>query len=178
MVFLSIEQIFIYLSTSTVRSWWVSVEWWQLVAAIHDEGDGLMLCERHSDAYDHMNTFLFYHGWNWHIVYHQTVFVGFPSQFHGCCPNRWWFLWVSPALWQLADHHCVFWWTAGILIEEKNWPPFLPILHHSIAKDIPLHTQRIQYFAYGSWLGTKLFILTASCDVIWIVSSDVVDFSM
>ncbi len=59
------------------------------------------------------------------------------------------------------------------MIEEKNWPPFLPILHHSIAKDIPLHTQRIQYFAYGSWLGTKLFILTASCDVIWIVSSDV-----
>ncbi len=74
--------------------------------------------------------------------------------------------------------HCVLWWTAGILIEEKNWPPFLPILHHSIAKDIPLHTQRIQYFAYGSWLGTKLFILTASCDVIWIVSSDVVDSSM
>ncbi len=50
-----------------------------------------MLCERHSDAYDHMNTFLFYHGWNWHIGYHQTVFVEFSSQFHGCCPNRWWF---------------------------------------------------------------------------------------
>jgi hypothetical protein len=41
-------------------------------------------------------------------------------------------------------------------VEEKNWPPFLPILHHSIAKDIPLHTQRIQYFAYGSWLGIML----------------------
>jgi hypothetical protein len=41
---------------------------------------------------------------------------------------------------------------------EKNWPPFLPILHHNVAKDIPLHTQRIQYLAYGIWLGTKLFI--------------------
>ncbi len=117
-----------------------------------------MLCEWHSDAYYHMNTFLFYHGSNGYIGYHQTVSVEFSSQFHGCCPNRWWFLWVSQALWQLlADHHCVFWWAAGILI-EKNWPPFLPILHHNVAKDIPLHTQRIQYLAYGIWLGTKLFI--------------------
>ncbi|CAK9253774.1 unnamed protein product [Sphagnum tenellum] len=64
---------------------------------------------------------------------------------------------------------------AGILIEEKNWPPFLPILHHSIAKDIPLHTQRIQYFAYGSWLGIMLclfwnFICTTAA---WIGGPDV-----
>ncbi|CAK9865969.1 unnamed protein product [Sphagnum jensenii] len=64
---------------------------------------------------------------------------------------------------------------AGILIEEKNWPPFLPILHHSIAKDIPLHTQRIQYFAYGNWLGIMLclfwnFICTTAA---WIGGPDV-----
>ncbi|OAE34315.1 hypothetical protein AXG93_1538s1000 [Marchantia polymorpha subsp. ruderalis] len=46
----------------------------------------------------------------------------------------------------------------GILIEDKNWPPFLPILHHDIPRDIPLHLQRIQYFAYASWLGIILRI--------------------
>ncbi|BBN03062.1 secretory carrier-associated membrane protein [Marchantia polymorpha subsp. ruderalis] len=45
---------------------------------------------------------------------------------------------------------------AGILIEDKNWPPFLPFLHHDIPRDIPLHLQRIQYFAYASWLGMLL----------------------
>ncbi|BBN15203.1 hypothetical protein Mp_6g17870 [Marchantia polymorpha subsp. ruderalis] len=44
----------------------------------------------------------------------------------------------------------------GILIEDKNWPPFLPILHHDIPRDIPLHLQRIQYFAYASWLAMLL----------------------
>jgi hypothetical protein len=46
--------------------------------------------------------------------------------------------------------------SAGILIEDKNWPPFVPILHHDIARDIPAHTQQLQYYAYGSWLGTVL----------------------
>lgn len=45
---------------------------------------------------------------------------------------------------------------AGILIEDKNWPPFIPILHHDIARDIPSHTQQLQYQAYGSWLGILL----------------------
>ncbi|KAJ7538735.1 hypothetical protein O6H91_11G061700 [Diphasiastrum complanatum] len=45
---------------------------------------------------------------------------------------------------------------AGIVIEERNWPPFFPIIHHSIAKDIPAHLQRIQYTAYLSWLGIIL----------------------
>ncbi|KAM0943945.1 hypothetical protein DsansV1_C13g0127501 [Dioscorea sansibarensis] len=45
---------------------------------------------------------------------------------------------------------------AGILIEEKNWPPFFPIIHHDIAKEIPIHLQRLQYFAFASLLGLTL----------------------
>ncbi|KAK1325164.1 putative secretory carrier-associated membrane protein 1 [Acorus calamus] len=42
---------------------------------------------------------------------------------------------------------------AGIVIEEKNWPPFLPIIHHDIANEIPIHLQKLQYFAFTSLLG-------------------------
>lgn len=42
---------------------------------------------------------------------------------------------------------------AGIVIEEKNWPPFFPIIHHDIAKEIPIHLQRMQYVAFATWLG-------------------------
>ncbi|WOL10372.1 hypothetical protein Cni_G19127 [Canna indica] len=42
---------------------------------------------------------------------------------------------------------------AGIVIEEKNWPPFFPIIHHDIANEIPIHLQRLQYFAFASLLG-------------------------
>lgn len=47
-------------------------------------------------------------------------------------------------------------WSAGILIEEKNWPPFFPIIHHDIAKEIPIHLQRLQCFAFASLLGISL----------------------
>ncbi|XP_039059014.1 secretory carrier-associated membrane protein 3-like [Hibiscus syriacus] len=33
---------------------------------------------------------------------------------------------------------------AGIIVEEKNWPPFFPIIHHDIASEIPIHLQRLQ----------------------------------
>ncbi|KAE8677814.1 Secretory carrier-associated membrane protein 3 [Hibiscus syriacus] len=33
---------------------------------------------------------------------------------------------------------------AGIVVEEKNWPPFFPIIHHDIASEIPIHLQRLQ----------------------------------
>ncbi|KMZ66382.1 Secretory carrier membrane protein [Zostera marina] len=42
---------------------------------------------------------------------------------------------------------------AGIVIEDKNWPPFFPIIHHDIANEIPIHLQRMQYFAFCSFLG-------------------------
>ncbi|XP_025980320.1 secretory carrier-associated membrane protein 1-like isoform X2 [Glycine soja] len=48
---------------------------------------------------------------------------------------------------------------AGIVIEEKNWPPFFPIIHHDIAKEIPIHLQRIQYIAFTTWLGLVLCLL-------------------
>ncbi|XP_048447145.1 secretory carrier-associated membrane protein 3-like isoform X1 [Pyrus x bretschneideri] len=45
---------------------------------------------------------------------------------------------------------------AGIVIEEKNWPPFFPIIHHDIANEIPVHLQRVQYVAFTTWLGLVL----------------------
>ncbi|XP_058084001.1 secretory carrier-associated membrane protein 3-like [Magnolia sinica] len=48
---------------------------------------------------------------------------------------------------------------AGIVIEEKNWPPFFPIIHHDIANEIPIHLQRIQYFAFATFLGLIICLL-------------------
>ncbi|KAG8080083.1 hypothetical protein GUJ93_ZPchr0007g3118 [Zizania palustris] len=48
---------------------------------------------------------------------------------------------------------------AGIVIEEKNWPPFLPLIHHDIANEIPSHLQRMQYVAFASFLGVKIWLL-------------------
>ncbi|KAG9452725.1 hypothetical protein H6P81_005629 [Aristolochia fimbriata] len=42
---------------------------------------------------------------------------------------------------------------AGIIIEDKNWPPFFPIIYNDIANDIPIHLQRLQYFAFATLLG-------------------------
>ncbi|KAK6917485.1 SCAMP protein [Dillenia turbinata] len=42
---------------------------------------------------------------------------------------------------------------AGITLEEKNWPPFFPIIHHDIANEIPIHLQRMQYVAFTTLLG-------------------------
>ncbi|CAN6546501.1 unnamed protein product [Malus baccata var. baccata] len=45
---------------------------------------------------------------------------------------------------------------AGIVLEDKNWPPFFPIIHHDIANEIPIHLQRLQYVAFTTWLGIVL----------------------
>lgn len=45
---------------------------------------------------------------------------------------------------------------AGIVLEEKNWPPFFPIIHHDIANEIPIHLQRVQYVAFTTFLGLVL----------------------
>ncbi|GMH05409.1 hypothetical protein Nepgr_007249 [Nepenthes gracilis] len=45
---------------------------------------------------------------------------------------------------------------AGIVLEEKNWPPFFPIIHHDIANEIPIHLQRLQYVAFTTLLGLTL----------------------
>uniref|UniRef100_M8CMD4 Secretory carrier-associated membrane protein n=1 Tax=Aegilops tauschii TaxID=37682 RepID=M8CMD4_AEGTA len=43
--------------------------------------------------------------------------------------------------------------SAGVPMEDKNWPPFFPIIHHDIANEIPANAQRLQYLAFASWLG-------------------------
>ncbi|KAK4745343.1 hypothetical protein SAY87_011655 [Trapa incisa] len=48
---------------------------------------------------------------------------------------------------------------AGIVIEEKNWPPFFPLIHHNIANEIPIHLQRVQYVAFTTFLGLVLCLL-------------------
>ncbi|KAG5561511.1 hypothetical protein RHGRI_004527 [Rhododendron griersonianum] len=47
----------------------------------------------------------------------------------------------------------------GIVSEDKNWPPFLPIIHNDIANDIPVHLQRLAYVAFSTWLGLCLCLL-------------------
>ncbi|XP_040362021.1 secretory carrier-associated membrane protein 3 isoform X2 [Rosa chinensis] len=42
---------------------------------------------------------------------------------------------------------------AGIVLEEKNWPPFFPLIHPDIANEIPIHLQRVMYVAFTTWLG-------------------------
>lgn len=48
---------------------------------------------------------------------------------------------------------------AGIVLEEKNWPPFFPIIHHDIANEIPIHVQKMQYLAFSTYLGLVLCLL-------------------
>jgi CHASE2 domain-containing sensor protein len=59
-------------------------------------------------------------------------------------------------------------------MEEKNWPPFFPIIHHDIANEIPANAQKLQYLAFASWLGIVLclfwnFIAVIVC---WIRGGD------
>ncbi|XP_075669544.1 secretory carrier-associated membrane protein 1 isoform X1 [Castanea sativa] len=48
---------------------------------------------------------------------------------------------------------------AGIVLEEKNWPPFFPLIHHDIANEIPIHLQRVQYVAFTTYLGLVVCLL-------------------
>ncbi|XP_044954163.1 secretory carrier-associated membrane protein 5-like [Hordeum vulgare subsp. vulgare] len=64
--------------------------------------------------------------------------------------------------------------SAGVPMEDKNWPPFFPIIHHDIANEIPANAQRLQYLAFASWLGIVLclvwnFIAVTVC---WIRGGD------
>ncbi|CAH9112020.1 unnamed protein product [Cuscuta europaea] len=64
---------------------------------------------------------------------------------------------------------------AGIVIEEKNWPPFFPIIHHDIANEIPVHLQRLQYIAFTTLLGlfACLFWNVVAVTTAWIKEGDV-----
>ncbi|XP_010518929.1 PREDICTED: secretory carrier-associated membrane protein 4-like [Tarenaya hassleriana] len=48
---------------------------------------------------------------------------------------------------------------SGVQIDDKNWPPFFPIIHHDIANEIPVHAQKLQYLAFASWLGIVLCLV-------------------
>ncbi|GMJ09870.1 Secretory carrier membrane protein 3 [Hibiscus trionum] len=57
---------------------------------------------------------------------------------------------------------------SGVEIEEKNWPPFFPIIHHNIAKEIPIHLQYKQYVAFSTLLG---FVLCLTWNVIAVTTA-------
>ncbi|OVA02829.1 SCAMP [Macleaya cordata] len=59
---------------------------------------------------------------------------------------------------------------AGVPTDDRNWPPFFPIIHHDIANEIPVHAQRLQYLAFASWLGIVLCLVfnVIAVTVCWI----------
>ncbi|KAM3285176.1 hypothetical protein CQW23_04529 [Capsicum baccatum] len=64
---------------------------------------------------------------------------------------------------------------AGIVVEEKNWPPFFPIIHHDIGNEIPIHLQKLQYVAFTTFLGLFACLLwnIVACTTAWIKEGDV-----
>ncbi|KAL6556454.1 Secretory carrier-associated membrane protein 5 [Orobanche gracilis] len=60
--------------------------------------------------------------------------------------------------------------SAGVPVDNKNWPPFFPVIHHDIANEIPVHAQRLQYLAFASWLGIVLCLVfnAIAITVCWI----------
>ncbi|KAF7119387.1 hypothetical protein RHSIM_Rhsim13G0175200 [Rhododendron simsii] len=68
-----------------------------------------------------------------------------------------------------------FCFAAGIVLEEKNWPPFFPIIHHDIANEIPIHLQKLQYVAFTTYLGLVLCLLwnIVAVTAAWIKLGDV-----
>lgn len=60
--------------------------------------------------------------------------------------------------------------SANIPVDDKNWPPFFPIIHHDIANEIPVNAQRLQYLAFASWLGIVLCLVfnVIAVTVCWI----------
>ncbi|KAL8107897.1 secretory carrier-associated membrane protein 3-like [Apium graveolens] len=63
---------------------------------------------------------------------------------------------------------------AGIVLEEKNWPPFFPIIHHDIANEIPIHLQKLQYVAFTTYLGLVLCLFwnIIATSTAWIKGED------
>ncbi|CAM8993853.1 unnamed protein product [Rhodiola kirilowii] len=63
---------------------------------------------------------------------------------------------------------------AGVILEEKNWPPFLPLIHHDIQNDIPIHLQKLQYVAFTTLLGIVACLIwnVVAVSVAWANGSD------
>lgn len=49
--------------------------------------------------------------------------------------------------------------SADVPVDDRNWPPFFPIIHHDIANEIPINAQKLQYLAFASWLGIVLCLV-------------------
>uniref|UniRef100_A0A7N0T8M7 Secretory carrier-associated membrane protein n=1 Tax=Kalanchoe fedtschenkoi TaxID=63787 RepID=A0A7N0T8M7_KALFE len=62
----------------------------------------------------------------------------------------------------------------GVILEEKNWPPFFPLIHHDIPNDIPIHLQTMQYIAFTTLLGIVVCLVwnVIAVSVGWINGSD------
>ncbi|XP_022145316.1 secretory carrier-associated membrane protein 4 [Momordica charantia] len=67
---------------------------------------------------------------------------------------------------------------AGVPADDRNWPPFFPIIHHDIANEIPVHAQKLQYLAFASWLGIVLCLVfnVIAITVNWIRGGGVIIF--
>lgn len=78
---------------------------------------------------------------------YSTRFAHFPI----CAQNE--KIWLINVCHEFLQEYIFFFLSAGIVIEEKNWPPFFPIIHHDISNEIPIHLQRIQYVAFTTFLG-------------------------
>ncbi|CAH8390490.1 unnamed protein product [Eruca vesicaria subsp. sativa] len=59
---------------------------------------------------------------------------------------------------------------SGVVIEEKNWPVFFPLIHHDIPNEIPIHLQKTQYVAFATLLGLIACLLwnIVAVTVAWI----------
>ncbi|KAL5797645.1 hypothetical protein ACOSQ2_002465 [Xanthoceras sorbifolium] len=63
----------------------------------------------------------------------------------------------------------------GVVIEVKNWPPFFPLIHHDIPKDIPIHLQKMAYAAFTTFLGLIVCLVwnIIAVTTAWIKGGDV-----
>ncbi|XP_044502191.1 secretory carrier-associated membrane protein 1-like isoform X2 [Mangifera indica] len=63
---------------------------------------------------------------------------------------------------------------AGVVIEEKNWPPFFPLIHHDIGNEIPIHLQKTLYVAFTTFLGLAGCLLWnfIAITIAWIKGGD------
>lgn len=54
---------------------------------------------------------------------------------------------------RLVSNFQLFFFSADVPVDDRNWPPCFPIIHHDIANEIPINAQKLQYLAFASWLG-------------------------
>ncbi|PPS18274.1 hypothetical protein GOBAR_AA02317 [Gossypium barbadense] len=67
---------------------------------------------------------------------------------------------------------------SGVVIEEKNWPPFFPIIHNDISNDIPIHLQTIMYVGFTSLIGLVICLTwnVMAVTVAWIKGEAIIYF--